>query len=305
MVSKRVAGLSRARTQPSRRNPNVISTAALENGNTLGAFQDSRDGLDGALVEMDGTGQMVRFASAADDSADEVIHPYSLDVNEALDRIITGNGDIMRGGPSNHVVQLWSLSGLELLHTIKLENGPLGNEASDPVEPRFLNDGKSAMVVSDFCGLYLIDGIDGDNPTGSLVYQFEETWCGVPAVIGNFWLQTAEKAHAVVVLDVSAPKNPIEVSRVSFLDPEGGPHWISPSADGTRLLLSTGGGFNDGRLILMNFNPETGALSLDESFRDEGSGLIGVDFAGRTSWPHGETGGAISHGAVFWERKTD
>lgn len=279
------------------------SFAALNNGNTLAAFQDSEDWKDGALVELDGAGQMVRFASAADESAGEVIHPYSLDINRAIDRVISGNGDIMRGGPSNHVVQIWSLTGLELLHTIKLEHGPLGNEANDPVEPRFINGGNSAMVVSDNCGLYLIDGIEGDSPTGSLVYTFEEIWCGVPAVIGNFWLQTVPRTHAVVVLDVSDPVEPVEVSRVTFADPEGYPHWISPSSDGKRVLLSTGGGFNNGRLILMNFDPETGALTLDETFRDEGSDLIGVDFGSHTSWPHGETGGAISHGAVFWKRQ--
>ncbi len=298
-----IVGQFNIQSDPFYKNPH--SFAALENGNTLGAFQDSWDGKDGALIEMDGTGQMVRFASAADEHAGEVIHPYSLDVNEAMSQVITGNGDIMRGGPSNHVIQLWSLDTLERLHTVKLEHGPRGIEAQDPVEPRYINGGASAMVVTDRCGLYHLDGIYGEAPSSTLVYDFGEPTCGVPAVIGRYWLQTVTEQHTIVVLDVSDPENPIEVSRVTFLDPEGLPHWISPSPDGTRVLLSSVFGFLEGRLILMNFDPETGELTLDESFHDEGSDLIGVDFAGRTIWPHGETDGAISHGAVFWGRKTD
>ncbi len=274
------------------------SFVALPGGNTLGAFQDDWEGKSGALVEMDLNGRVVREVSAADEIAGEVIHPYSLDILPAIDRIITGNGDIMRVGPSNHVVQVWSLSGLELLHTIRLDQGPRGVEASDPVEPRTLSDGRRAMVMTDNCGLYLIDGIDGDEPSASLVYDFGGQYCGVPVLVGDFWIQTVPMQQAVVVLDVSDPASPFEVSRVTSEDPEAWPHWISASPDGSRLLLSA----NGDRLILFDFDAATGQLELDQGFRDKGSDEVGVSFGTRNAWPHGDTGPAMPHGAVFWQR---
>ena len=42
----------------------------------------------------------------------------------------------------------------------------------------------------------------------------------------------------------------------------------------------------------------SGSLSLDERFRDPGSGRPGVSFE-RAEWPHGRTGAARPHGSVF------
>ena len=39
------------------------------------------------------------------------------------------------------------------------------------------------------------------------------------------------------------------------------------------------------------------SLELDESFREAGAEVVGVDF-GREVWQHGTTGAAVPHGAV-------
>jgi hypothetical protein len=51
-------------------------------------------------------------------------------------------------------------------------------------------------------------------------------------------------------------------------------------------------------VLLARIDRSTGKLTLDESFRDKGGAEAGVSFD-RTSWPHGDTGRAIPHGAVF------
>ena len=42
----------------------------------------------------------------------------------------------------------------------------------------------------------------------------------------------------------------------------------------------------------------TGALRIDDAFTTPGAARPGVDL-GREAWPHGATGRAIPHGAVF------
>lgn len=58
------------------------------------------------------------------------------------------------------------------------------------------------------------------------------------------------------------------------------------------------GEYAEHRLFIANFDPQTGALSVDEKFRDRGSDRPGVSMDGKT-WPHGFHGNAYPHGAVF------
>jgi len=62
--------------------------------------------------------------------------------------------------------------------------------------------------------------------------------------------------------------------------------------------LFAGYGTLAGRVLLVRIDRETGDLELDESFREPGVEVVGVDF-GREEWPHGATGEAVPHGAVF------
>jgi len=51
-------------------------------------------------------------------------------------------------------------------------------------------------------------------------------------------------------------------------------------------------------VLIVELDEETGELTVDEAFRDEGTSYPGIDFD-RLQWPHGETGAAIVHGALF------
>jgi hypothetical protein len=57
-------------------------------------------------------------------------------------------------------------------------------------------------------------------------------------------------------------------------------------------------GATDHRVWMARIDPASGALSLDEAFRDPGSPEPGVNF-NRASWPHGPSGDAVPHGVVF------
>jgi len=104
-------------------------------------------------------------------------------------------------------------------------------------------------------------------------------------------------AHALVALDITDPEHPREVSSVKFGDDEH-PHWIAIDRTGRRVVLNSASAGPGNRLFIIDFDPATGALTLDERFRDAGATRPGVSFNGKT-WPHGFTGTAEPHGTVF------
>jgi hypothetical protein len=102
---------------------------------------------------------------------------------------------------------------------------------------------------------------------------------------------------ALVSLDISDPTNPVEVDRLT-LDETWAPHWISMEPAGDRIVVTSGPGVPLYRVMVARLDPQTGKLALDSTFRSPGSETPGVSFD-RTSWPHGEAGPALPHGAVF------
>ena len=105
--------------------------------------------------------------------------------------------------------------------------------------------------------------------------------------------------HGVIVLDISTPEKPVEVSRVS-LGSDYNPHWTSWDAKTQRLVV-TPREFaivpTADRLFLLTLNQSTGAVALDESFRDS-DGKVGFNFD-QKAWPHGWQGSGVPHGVVF------
>jgi len=99
------------------------------------------------------------------------------------------------------------------------------------------------------------------------------------------------------VLDISSPEQSPEVSRVVLPDQQ--PHWIAADASGTRIVLDSGENVPDRRIFITDFNPRTGAVVLDKSFRDAGSHQPGVSTNGKV-WPNeGFLRDAHCHGVVF------
>jgi hypothetical protein len=273
----------------------------LPNGHVLATFQyhgghePRSDG--GGIVEFDQRGHLIRSGSARDQAAKtELIRPYSLVVVPALDRIVSTNTSMhFKNDGETRTVQVWRLSDLKLLRTLVLPPGPRGSELL-PGEPRLLDNGKTVLIHTFSCGLYQLDALETDQPSVRHLKTFEGERCAVPLRSGHYWIQTLFTAHALATYDISDPAHIREVSRLT-LDDQQKPHWIAASEDGRRIVLNSGE-YGDHRLFMVNFDPKTGALTLDQRFRDAGSQQPGVSMDGK-SWPHGFDGDAYPHGTVF------
>ncbi|MCU1285867.1 MAG: hypothetical protein JWO13_2217 [Acidobacteriales bacterium] len=275
----------------------------LKNGNVLATFQyrgghgAKSDG--GGIVEINNAGKMIRSGSAMDAAAkSELIRPYSIELLPNVDRLVSTNTAMhYKSDGATRTVQVWQLSNLKVLRTLVLPPGPRGNEQEFPGEPRLLDDGKTVLVHTFACGLYAMKDIASDNPSIKFVHAFPGDDCGVPIRVGHWWLQTIPETHSLTVFDISDPEHPLEVSRVT-LDESQKPHWISMDPSGTRIVLNSDEKGPDHRLFIINFDKATGAVKLDERFRDAGSSRPGVSMNGKT-WPHGFKDDAYAHGTVF------
>lgn len=277
------------------------SFVRLPNGNVLATFQNRGQGnrRPGGLVELDPSGSLVRGGDASNDVEPQV-RPYSLAVLADRDRVVSTTTDMRSEAPTATTVQIWRLSDLELLHTVRLPESP-GNAHWLPAEPRVLPGGE--VVVSTFaCGLFLLEGVDTDTPSARLIARFP--WenpreCALPVVQGRLWVQTNATTHSLVSLDMSEPGSPREVGRLE-LGPDDEPHWISLEPGGDRIVITGVGGLR-GRVLLARLDPLTGGLSLIEGFGGTDAAGPGASFL-REQWPHGPTGPATPHGTVFSRR---
>jgi len=277
----------------------------LPDGHALATFQMRHEAAGmtpGGLVELTSVGQPVRSRSADAPGLDPATRVYSAGIVPALDRIVTTTTDMHGTAPASRQLQIWRLSDLTLLHTITLPNGPAGDESMMTAEPRVLADGRTVLVSTFACGLYLMEGLESETPSGRLVASFPRkagTYCAIPIVAGHYYLVTVPAWNAVVSLDISDPAAPREASRVT-LGPDDVPHWISMSPDHRRVVITGYRGMKH-RVMIARFDSATGQLVVDGRFREEGVTQPGFRMDEKT-WPHGGNAKGIPHGAVFSRR---
>ena len=273
------------------------SFVRLDDGNVLSTFQfaTSDHGKPGGLVELTPDGKFRRASRSAENPVDGNVRPYSPAVLKSLDRVVSTTTD-MHGEVKSRAVQIWRFSDLQLLHTLLLPEAPGGRGADWTAEPRVLADGKSVLVSTFTCGLYVLTALDTPQPRSRFLFKFDGDDCGVPLHLGRYWVQTLESAQELVVLDIAELDRPRVVSRLKF---EAGevPHWIAYDPLGKRIVV-TGDKELSYRVVLVRFDPETGALAWDDSFRERGSSRRGINLE-RTTWPHGKGSPGKPHGAVF------
>lgn len=284
------------------------SFARLPNGHVLATFQSRGDRYapPGGLVEMDSRGGGVRSASAATPEIDSSLTwPYSLAVLPEINRAVSTSSDM--GMPPlseweyhwTYHVQLWALDELRLLASVPLPAVDGKEYHFAPSEPRVLDDG-SVYVATFGCGLFRIEGLEAEQPFATFVHAFPGSLtpgeeCAVPVVYGDYWIQTTAALPGLIALDVSDPEAPVEASRLVLDERYRMPHWIAADRTSGRLVVT---GMDASWVLVVAIHPETGVLSIDETFRDSEAGLAGIDFD-RATWPHGATGGAVVHGALF------
>ena len=280
----------------------------LPNGHVLATFQMRHEAgatTAGGLVELTPAGKPVRSSPAHYAGADPELRVYSGAIIPAYDRIVTTTTDMDKDFAASRNLQLWRLSDLSLLRTFPLPDGDVGGEGLLTAEPRLLEDGRTVLVSTFNCGLYLMDGLAGDAPSARLVASFprkEGTNCAIPVIAGHYYLITVPAWSAVVSLDITDPAAPREVSRVT-LAADDVPHWIAIAPDHRRVVVTGYKGMQH-RVVMARFDPATGQLALDERFRDEGATEPGFRMDNKT-WPHGGAARGIPHGAVFSRRPAD
>jgi hypothetical protein len=270
------------------------SFAYLSNGNVVGTFQLQGPGENtpGGLVELDPNGHVIRSGDAAAPQIDPYIRPYSLEVIESLDRIVSTSAPMspLDTKEPSHVVQVWRLSDLKLLKTIALPKPKTfqGITAQYSVEALLLRDGKTVLAITGRCGLFELTDLTGTNPQAKYVYDFGGRSCsGVPVLTGKYWIQPIFSSHEIIALDVSDPAHPVEASHL-YLGPEALPHWMAIEP-GTGNIVITGFGSLLHRISFARVDLNTGALTLDPQ---------SIDMT--RQWPDGYNGDAIPHGTLFY-----
>ncbi|HXR63724.1 MAG TPA: hypothetical protein VN720_09325 [Rudaea sp.] len=262
----------------------------LANGHTLATYQfkGPPDEAAGALVELDDAGRVLRASDASDPDVETFIRPYSLQVVSRLDRVVTTSADMLPADQSSHVLQVWRLSDLKRIRTIRLAKAPHYTDIVDrnAAEPRLLDDGETVLAVTSNCGLYRVAGLAGDDPYTEFIYDFGARACGVATVVGHFWVQTLMSAHEITSLDVSDPAHPKVAGRLT-LKGDALPHWIAHEPGGNRLVI-TGFGWLTTHVLFATIDTTSGALTL---------AARQIDFDRK--WPDGWSGTAMPHGAIF------
>ena len=297
-LAPRIAGM--LDSVPSFRMPH--SFARLPDGNVLATMQfgdGKAKGDPGGLALFTPEGRLVRAVSSADPAFPGAeIRTYSLDVSPASDRVITTSSPMDTTSTTADVVQLWRLSDLKLLRTISSPQTSSDSASRYPFEVRFFPDGRSAFLNTYNCGFYYLSGLDGAAPALERVLVLDHPrniGCGVPLLIGNWWIMPIANAHEFVVYDVSDPRKPRRASALAT-DSTFFPHWMSREEGSNRIVLSAEGKQPSVRMV--RFDSTTGTLVWDERFRERPDGPLGASFD-RAEWPHGKTGAAQPHGTVF------
>ena len=292
------------------------SFARLPNGNVLATFQVKKSGYEppGALVELDSRGKMIRSSSADVDGMNKkMLWPYSLLALPQIDRVVTtstemglpqwamphphGSSHDAHTYTDTHHIQVWRLRDLRLLATVPLPAPATGKSNLNPAEPRLLPDG-SVYVNTFNCGLFRVSGLEGPAPKAESVWEFPgagKEECAVPVVIGKYWIQTDPSLPGLITLDISHPAKPVEVSRLVLPDRFKKTHWIAADRSADRVVVT---GNNLSWILIANIDMATGKLTVDEKFKMKGADYPGLDFD-RARWPHGATGKAFVHGALF------
>jgi hypothetical protein len=274
----------------------------LSDGRVVATLQfgdDGEPGKPGGLALFDADGKVLQTASSRDPEwPGAPIRTYSGDVSEASDRILTTSSP-MDYERSADVMQLWRLSDLTLLKTLAVPPSSTDTLSHYPFEVRFLPGGAEALMNTYYCALYYLSGLDSDAPRieRTLALDFpRQNGCGVPLLIGHWWIIPVEAAHQIVVFDVSDPSRPRQIQALDT-DSTFRPHWSSRDPGSDRLVFPTEA-HGDARILIARFDSTTGRLSWDESFRDPRTQQLGVSLK-REDWPHGSHGPAAPHGVVF------
>jgi hypothetical protein len=142
--------------------------------------------------------------------------------------------------------------------------------------------------------VFHINGVTHGAPSATLGDTFPggttlHNSCAVPVVVGNYWVQTVPEVNGLIALDLSDPEHPVEASRITLAPEFHMPHWVAANRASDRLVVT---GNNESWALVVKIDPKTGAMTIDET-------LPNSRYFDRLNWPHGQSGPAVVHGALF------
>ncbi len=264
----------------------------------------------GGIAEYTSRGDLVRSASAAVPGLAEPVRVYAMVPMLDIDRIVTTSAPMMEDHSAD-VVQIWRYSDLKLLHTLpvpagtKADGSPLAGAARFPFGPRLMADG-SVLMNSYGCAFSRLSAIATETPRLDNVYTIRvpdppkpdatRGACSIPTIVGKHWIMPVGRAQTIVVLDISNPAAPREVSRLDT-PADFNPHWSAKDPGSDRIVVGAELGGEQGLYMLL-FDPRTGRLRFDPSLVSPAGKLGYIDLEGQ-SWAHGATGPAWAHAALF------
>ena len=174
---------------------------------------------------------------------------------------------------------------------------------SYPFEPRVMPDG-SVLLNTYGCGFYRVTNI-ATAPAVHNVYTIDipiervpadrHAACGVPVISSHYWVMSVGKLHSLIALDIADPEHPREVARL-VADSVFRPHWMAKDPGSNRIIVGAENG-GESRMLMARLDTVTGRLTWDDTFRSS-DGALGVSFV-RQRWPHGDSGEAFGHAALF------
>jgi hypothetical protein len=278
------------------------------NGKSIDTTETETPGNSGGIAEYTADGALLRKAMAGN-AGSKPVRPYAFALLREIDRLVVTSAPMMES-TSADVLQVYRYSDLKLLKTIDLPAGKLADgrviEGSQRAGfgPRVLTDG-SVFLNSYGCAFYRLTEVASDNPRLDALFALETPpppkpgWmrgsCGIPVVVGHYWIQPVGQLHLVIVLDIANPASPREVFRLATPS-SFNPHWLARDPRSNRLVLGAELGGEQGFYIL-RFDEHSGRLSFDPNLTAEGqSGYVSLR---NQSWPHGPTGPAWGHAALF------
>ncbi|MBA2466197.1 MAG: hypothetical protein H0V46_01150 [Sphingomonas sp.] len=296
----------------------------LPNGNLLVGFLRSEGaspvaeekivpGGHGGLAEYTAGGELLRIASGAVDGLKAPVRVYAIVPMLDIDRLVTTSAPMMEDHSAD-VVQVWRYSDLKLLHTIAVPPGkrsdgsPLPGAARYPFGPRRMADG-SILMNSFGCGFYRLSDIASTRPKLDNVYTIQTPEpakpdsargaCSIPSIVGKYWVMPVGRAQTIVVLDISNPAAPREVSRLDTAA-DFKPHWSAKDPLSDRIIVGAELGGEQG-MYMLRLDERTGKLSFDPSFGSAATKNGYIDLEGQ-KWQHGSSGAAWAHAALFLDQ---
>ena len=297
----------------------------LPNGKVLAGFLRSEGpspvaedtlvpGGHGGLAEYTAGGDLIRTASGAAEGLKRPVRVYAIVPMLDIDRLVTTSAPMMEDHSAD-VVQIWRYSDLKLLHTIEVPPGKradgslLPGAERYPFGPRRMKDG-SVLMNSFGCAFSRLSGIASDRPRLENVYTIDTPppprpdatrgACSIPTMVGKYWIMPVGRIHSVVVLDVSDPSAPREVSRLDTAA-DFNPHWSAKDPRSDRIIVGAELGGEQGMYMLL-FDERSGTLSFDPSLGSTAGKPGYIDLEAQ-QWQHGASGAAWAHAALFLDER--